>query len=1026
MSRLSALLLALLAASPLAAQPPKKAGKPDALTPPAGFDLTMFAGPPDISYPTCLAADPAGPLFVGVDLNGSLGRKDQKGKVVRCTDTDGDGKADKFVTFTEVDSPRGLWWDGKDTLYVLHPPTITAYTDTDGDGKADKSVDVVTGLGFDLKFRGADHTTNGFRMGIDGFFYVAVGDYGAIKATGSDKRSIQLHGGGVVRVRPDGTGLEIVSRGQRNIYDVAVSPTLDLFTRDNTNDGDGWDVRLTHVVPSGKYGYPSLYKHFPDDHLKPLADYGGGSPTGALFLDEPNFPKDTGTALYTVEWGRSCVYRHPLTPDGASWKAGQEKFFDIPRPTDMDVDGLGHLYVASWKDGGFDFSKPDVGFVVRLTPTGHKPAAFPDLAKATDEKLVEFIGSPGATLRLYAQREILRRGSKPAFVAGLEKLATTDGTLGGRVAAIFTLKQLLRTNKAGRLPLALGSDDAVKEYALRALVDDPAAEDVIPNKPLADAARDKNPRVRAQAIIGIARLGRPETAKFVLSALADTDPTVSHLAVNALASLKAADLCLASLDSADGTLIPGSLKVLQQLHEPAVVDGLLSRFKSATDPARKKAILVALARLYNREADWDGKWWSTRPDTTGPYYKPVTWAESPKIAEVFKAEIAAATPESAKWLIPELVRHRVDLPEVSAATLKFAGSDPAFRPVAVALFAGRPTPPDEAIPLFAAVAASDAEPIDLRVKAVKALLKLTAKADVREALLKTLAGDKLPKQLENSWDDFARDGRHTADVPRFVKLAKEGTPAERKLAFGVLASVADRSLGAKEARAAADAAVREALAGPATAAVALAAVKKLNLDGYAPLIRGLAEGKDKAVAKLAADTLAGMKLDATLAPPGQPTIGKMKYDDVLAVVLKEKGKAAYGEKLFGRVGCANCHTVSPSEPPKGPMLAGVTVKYTRPELVESMLRPSAKIAQGFETFTFQLADGKSLTGFVVREGGTELEVRDGTGAVAVLKKADVDEKRPGKVSVMPEQLVDHLTPQELACLLAYLDTLKGK
>ena len=75
----------------------------------------------------------------------------------------------------------------------------------------------------------------------------------------------------MVRVRTDGTGLEVVSRGQRNIYDVAIDPYLNLFTRDNTNDGDGWDVRLSHVVPTGHFGYPSLFKNFADEIVPPRA-----------------------------------------------------------------------------------------------------------------------------------------------------------------------------------------------------------------------------------------------------------------------------------------------------------------------------------------------------------------------------------------------------------------------------------------------------------------------------------------------------------------------------------------------------------------------------------------------------------------------------------------------------------------------------------------------------------------------------------------------------------------------------------
>src|SRR3954471_22333685 len=251
---------------------------------PPGFSLTLFAAPPDIGYPTCLAAAPDGTVFVGIDENGSLDSKPNRGRVVRCIDTDGDGKADKFTVFApNVDSPRGVVWDGK-TLYVLHPPFIRAFHDDDGDGVAERSEVLVQGLGFDLKFRGADHTTNGMTLGIDGWLYIAVGDYGFVKATGPDGKSVQLHGGGVARVRTDGTELELVSRGQRNIYDVAIDPTLNAFTRDNTNDGGGWDVRLSHVVAGANFGYPTLFKNFGDEILQPLADYGGGSPCGSLYV----------------------------------------------------------------------------------------------------------------------------------------------------------------------------------------------------------------------------------------------------------------------------------------------------------------------------------------------------------------------------------------------------------------------------------------------------------------------------------------------------------------------------------------------------------------------------------------------------------------------------------------------------------------------------------------------------------------------------------------------------------------------
>src|SRR5215213_2694751 len=205
---------------------------------PAGFNVTLFAGPPVAMYPTCVGEAPDGAIFVCVDPNLSLSVLKNVGRVMRLVDSDGDGRADRYTTFAEMDSPRGVVSDGR-TVYVMHPPNLTAYRDTTGDGIADEARDIVTGLGFDLDFRGADHTTNNIQLGIDGWIYVAVGDYGFLKAVGADGTQLQHRGGAVVRVRPDGTNLELYAVGTRNIYDVAIDPFANLYARDNTNDGDG-------------------------------------------------------------------------------------------------------------------------------------------------------------------------------------------------------------------------------------------------------------------------------------------------------------------------------------------------------------------------------------------------------------------------------------------------------------------------------------------------------------------------------------------------------------------------------------------------------------------------------------------------------------------------------------------------------------------------------------------------------------------------------------------------------------------
>jgi glucose/arabinose dehydrogenase len=216
---------------------------------PAGFEMTLFAQPPEVNYPACLTTIPHGEVFVGIDEQGSLGKDKDRGRIVRCVDTNGDGVADHIKPFVKLDHPRGMVWDDATrSLYVLHPPDLTRHFDDDNDGVADRAEALVTGLYNPLaqNERGADHTTNGIQLGIDGWIYVAVGDFGVFDATGADGTKLKLRGGGIVRVRTDGSGLEVYAHGTRNIYDIAIDPVMNIFTRDNTNDGGGWNDRLTY------------------------------------------------------------------------------------------------------------------------------------------------------------------------------------------------------------------------------------------------------------------------------------------------------------------------------------------------------------------------------------------------------------------------------------------------------------------------------------------------------------------------------------------------------------------------------------------------------------------------------------------------------------------------------------------------------------------------------------------------------------------------------------------------------------
>jgi len=185
-------------------------------TVPDELETKVFADASMTPCPAVISATPYGDLFVGVDMQGSLGKKPNLGYIAKLSDTDNDGKADKRTVFAKVDNPRGLVAIGNKLIVlhciqkdgVIHTQQLSVFNDNDNDGVADgPAKPLITNIGNPkfLKSRGTDHSTNNIRLGIDGWIYISIGDFGFVDAQGTDGTKLSMHGGGIVRVRPDGS-----------------------------------------------------------------------------------------------------------------------------------------------------------------------------------------------------------------------------------------------------------------------------------------------------------------------------------------------------------------------------------------------------------------------------------------------------------------------------------------------------------------------------------------------------------------------------------------------------------------------------------------------------------------------------------------------------------------------------------------------------------------------------------------------------------------------------------------------------
>jgi putative heme-binding domain-containing protein len=447
----------------------------------------------------------------------------------------------------------------------------------------------------------------------------------------------------------------------------------------------------------------------------------------------------------------------------------------------------------------------------------------------------------------------------------------------------------------------------------------------------------------------------------------------------------------------------------------------------------RSQIYRALARLYWREKEWDGDWWQTRPDTTGPYFQPVAWSATPRIADVIRRALESEPPPTVRSLLIDCGANRVDLPEVNQRLLAVDPSDAQLGLALLDTLIRRQELSEPQLTAAKTIMNSAAAEPALRVKMIQVLSWEWAGDAAMEAVVDALggvAGAESPPphaELADALESFIQNPQLARRVPLLSRLAGGGTAGRREVATAALLTIIESRVTDEEPRAAAESALAAAWKAPAAAEPMLRAIGRTKAKRYADEVRARLRHSDASVARAAADAARRLGIseneNATTTQASE-TIAKLSYDRALASLLKTSGDARPGKELFASQGCVACHTVSLDEPPKGPFLGGISARYSRTELIESILNPSAKIAQGFETQWFKAAGGDVLEGFVTRDAGDEIELRDANGKTVVLKKDQIKARGTRVKSVMPEGLLGNLAPAEAASLIAYLESLR--
>lgn len=138
------------------------------------------------------------------------------------------------------------------------------------------------------------------------------------------------------------------------------------------------------------------------------------------------------------------------------------------------------------------------------------------------------------------------------------------------------------------------------------------------------------------------------------------------------------------------------------------------------------------------------------------------------------------------------------------------------------------------------------------------------------------------------------------------------------------------------------------------------------------------------------------------------------------------GDATKGAVLFRDALCSRCHRVNLKGAAVGPDLTHVSRRFSRRDILESIVQPSLSVAENFRMETVLTEAGQVYTGRVINEGDYRSEKLTlqldplQPDKTVTLDKKEITEHRALPISPMPSGLLDAFTLDEIRDLLAFL------
>ncbi|MES2924451.1 MAG: PVC-type heme-binding CxxCH protein [Verrucomicrobiota bacterium] len=944
------------------------------------FNVELVASEPLISKPINIDWDGQGRLWVVESMEYPEGKKgggpesmysvwnresnlpkpravDRPGRdrICRLEDTDGDGLMDKRHVFADDLDLATSFCFYKDGVIVAQPPQVLFLRDTNGDGKSDRREVLYSGLGT----QDTHSVLNNLRWGLDGWIYATHGYSSSPKVTSGDgARDFGSIGSGVVRLKADGSSIEMVSAKSGNCWGVDITSDGELFFTQPTSGDLVMHVPVTDklMAEGGMGSMPSWQVMIHLRPVKPLMTWEEivenqpndviGSFTaacGCAIYEGGSWPDVWKMGYFTAEPTVHIIHHEQLTRSGVTFSAAKtrEEEFSATRDSwsrqiDTRVGPDGQLYTIDFYNQAIlhndprgpihlwnnQAARPDrdhfFGRIIRYEHREAKRLPVADLQ--TLEGRVAALSHPNREVRFRAQRLIEEGDVKSAanMLGGAKGLAKLHALWIRAAAGVLAEQELIA---------ALKDDDrSVQLTAAKVMGAHPGlGTGGVVKSMNSSLLKEKDPEVRLQVLAAL-------PAKTVIAA--DTLVSINTAAYDPWTTAAVTRLA----KNSPGEVLAAAMASTEKEKQARLVARLFEF--SANDESR----LVPLLKVLGKGGDVGiamASLASLRERKLGA---------SPELAAAIDALVESDIPQISATALPLAVQSW-NASERSARLEKAAQrvltSQPHEKQVLSAL---------GSLPIFPASLAGFFQQ------------SLVSPGEGRNSLFESILKNPAP------------------DAAKLLIASMTSLPQgdKAKITEALLGRV-DSSKALVDAMA--DGSLPPGVAGPQLVARLAEHPNKLVRDHAAPVVakfQGAVEAKSAAINRLLPEVMAS----------GDATVGKAIFQ-----------------------ACAMCHLFNGEGAIIGPVLEGMGAHGVETWLTH-IVDPNREVEPSFHVWNVGTKDGRNVAGFISRETAGSLFLKNVGGETEIPRDQITSQTDTGK-SLMPEGFESMGAPA-LRDLISYL------